>query len=228
MSTHTNRQQTDRHDSAPSETERTEVQAVREELGRNCEDLRGDAPELYDRIQDWIRESLSIPDGNVGSAVNSRLRELKRGNKMRDHRGVEDPEEAFPDDCEGCPHYGVACPMVKRHSVTKTRERYIRTADSDDELVNDLTDLAIEWDCHIVLDVLEDYQDQYQEYVAEGYQLKSDMWDVFLEGPGTSETAPDGVETSFDDSPPPEVEAEVQATVDAVMGDDEDEESGQA
>lgn len=221
MSMHTNSRPTERTDTDPTTQERTEVTEIRQKLARNYEEIRTDAPDLYEEIQDWIKESLSIPDGNVGSAVNARLRELKRGNKMRDHRGVADPEEAFPDDCEGCPHYGVACPMVKRHSVTKTRERYIRTAETDDELVNDLTDLAIEWDCHIVLDVLEDYQDQYQDYIAEGYDLHSQMWGV-LRGEPTGEDQLEGVEAAFDDSPPPEVEADIQATVEAVMGEDDE------
>ncbi|ELY68938.1 hypothetical protein [Natrinema versiforme] len=224
MSTHS--PPTDRSETDPARTERTEITEIRQKLARNCEEIRTDDPELYNQIQAWIRESLSIPDGNVGSAVNSRLRELKRGNKMRDHRGVEDPEAAFPDACDGCEHYGVACPMVKRHSVTKTRERYIRNADSDEELVNNLTDLAIEWDCQVVLGVLEDYQDQYQEYIAEGYDLHSKMWGV-LRGEPTGEDQLEGVETSFDESPPPEVEADVQETVDAVMGDDEDEADSQ-
>lgn len=225
MSTHTNSRPVDRTDADPATNERTEIAEIRQKLARNCEEIREDAPELYEQIQDWIQESLSIPDGNVGSAVNSRLRELKRGNKMRDHRGVEDPEAAFSDDCEGCPHYGVACPMVKRHSVTKTRDRYIRTAETDDVLVNDLTDLAIEWDCHIVLDVLEDYQDQHQDYIADGYNLHSQMWSV-LRGEPTGEDRLEDVERAVDESPPPEVEADVQATVDAVMGDDENEGDG--
>ncbi|APX00193.1 hypothetical protein CHINAEXTREME_20490 (plasmid) [Halobiforma lacisalsi AJ5] len=206
-------------DASPTDEERTELSELRRTLANKYEYVRDDDPELYREIDEWLRESVSLPDGSVGSAVKSRLRELKRGNKMRDHRRIDDPEEAFPDACEGCPHYGVACPMVKRYSVTKTMERILRTAESDEDVIEKLTDLAIEWDCHVVLDELEAYQDSYGDFLERGYELNARAVDTLSAGTGSETT--DGVTTQFDEQPSPEDREAIEQTIDAVMGDEE-------
>lgn len=205
-------------ETAPDDRQRTELAQLRERIGRKQDLIINDDRELYDAITEWLHKSAGVPDGSVGSAVNSRLRELKRDNKMRDHYKVDDATDAFPDDCEGCPHYGVACPMVKRHSVKKTRERYIRNAASDEQLVNQLTDLAIEWDCDVVLDVLEGYQQSYGEFLQEGYELHSQAVELLMVDSETD----NGVTTTFESGPSPEDRQRMQETIDAVMGDDED------
>lgn len=205
--------------------QRTELSEVRQRLFDIYEYVRDDDPELYQEINRWLRASISIPDGSVGEAVNSRLRELKRGNKMRDHRGVDDPSEAFHDDCEGCPHYGVSCPMVKGYRCKKTINRVLETANSDEEVIEELSDLAIEKDCHVVLEELDDYQNSHAEFLKEGYRLNSRavavLSDESNENADLDETGMTA-EFSEPDSPPPEVEKRIEATASALMNDEED------
>ncbi|SDL09091.1 hypothetical protein [Natronorubrum texcoconense] len=203
-----------------TEQQRTELSELRRKLSNKYEYIRDDDPELFEEIDTFLRTSSTLHDGSIGSAVKSELRELKRDKKMRDHRGVEDPEAAFPDDCEGCPHYGVVCPMVKRYSVTKTIERILRRAESDEQVLEKLTDVAIEQDCHVILDVLEECQGSYTEFLQEGYELNARAVKA-LTGPGET-TDSDGVTTSFDDGPSPEDKQRMEDTIEAVMADDED------
>ncbi|USZ73788.1 hypothetical protein [Natronosalvus halobius] len=217
MSTYTH--PTSRTDASPTEQQRTELSELRTRLFNKYEYLRDDAPELHAEIDAWLTESVTLPDGNVGSAVKSRLRSLKKKHKMRNHRGVDNGEAAFPEDCEQCPHYGVACPMLKRHSVTKTLERIIKTAETDDDLVDQLSDLAIEHDCHVVLEELDAYQDSYGEFLKRGYELHSRAQAVLA---GEDPDATEYDFANYDDGPPPEAQAQVEATVEAVMNDDED------
>ncbi|WP_440767509.1 hypothetical protein [Natronorubrum sp. DTA7] len=227
MSTYINtRQRTSTGDTDDPDQQRTELSEVRQRLFNVYEYVREDDPELYREIDAWLRKSVSIPDGSVGEAVKSRLREIKRGNKMRKHRGVDDPTDAFHDDCEGCPHYGVACPMIKSYRGKQTIKRILETATSDGQVIEDLSDLAIEEDCDVVLEELDDYQNSHAEFLKAGYELKARATEI-VSGPlNDSEFDTDGdpVTTEFsEDSPPPEVEATVAETVDAVMSDEEDE-----
>lgn len=201
----------------------TELSELRQSLSRKYEYIREDNPELYREIDAWIRESVDLPDGSVGSAVKSRLRELNKNNKMRDHRGVDDGEKAFPEDCEQCPHYGVACPMVKRYSVTRTLETILETAETDDQVIEQVTDLAIDNDCHVVLEVLDDYQQSTAEFLKAGYRLNSRALDT-LSGPAEGDE-PGAVTTEYSEGPSPEAEAVMNETVAAVMGDDEEDDS---
>lgn len=207
------------HDQA-TEQKRTELSELRRKLSNKYEYVRDDDEELFREIDQFLRTSATLHDGSIGSAVKSKLRELKRGNKMRDHRGIDDPEAAFPDDCEGCPHYGVACPMVKRYSVTKTIERVLRRAETDEEVLEQLTDLAIEQDCHVILDVLDECQGSYTEFLQEGYELNARAV-VALTGPGEA-TDTEGVTATYDDGPSPEDERKMKETIESVMADDEE------
>ena len=218
MSTYTTPPPTSSHDRTEADKQRTELSELRGKIARKYDLVLDDDPELYEEAKDWLQQSAATRDGSVGQAVNSQLRELKRGNKMRDHRGVDDPTDAFPDACEGCPHYGVACPMIKRNSVTKTRKRYIRNAESDEELVNNLSELAIDWDCHVVLEVLDDYQTSYGEFLQQGYDLLSRLTETIA---GRS-TDTDRDTTPVDHGPSPEDRQQMEETIAAVMGDDED------
>ncbi|APX98538.1 hypothetical protein [Natronorubrum daqingense] len=225
MSTYINRQRKQSTSADEPETDRTELSEVRQRLFNVYEYVRDEDAELYTEIDQWLRESVDVPAGSVGEAVKSRLREIKRGNKMRDHRGVDDPTDAFHDDCEGCPNYGVACPMVKGYRGTQTIKRILETARTDEQVVEQLSDLAIEEDCHIVLDELNEYEDSHANFLKTGYELNARANRV-VSGP-VSPTGADaeGVEAEFSesDSLPPDAEETVESTIEAVLSDEEDE-----
>lgn len=203
-----------------SDGRQTELSALRRRLANKTDLLHDDDPDLYQECIDWLDKSSKHPDGSIGSEVNSKLRDLKRGNKMRDHRGVEEGEDAFPPDCEGCEYYGVACPMVGRYSVKNKRERIIRTAETDEELVAELTDLAIDWDCHVVLDVLDTFDQSTGKFLQEGYRLLWRATEVLhIDGDDS------GVTAVYDDGPSPEDRERMEETISAVMEEDGGEEA---
>jgi len=207
-------------DSDSTDQQRTELTDLRRKLANKYEYVREEGEvELYEEIDVFLQETASLHDGSVAARIKSTIRELKRGNKMRDHRGVEDPEDAFPDDCEECPHYGVVCPIVKRYSVTKTIERILDQAESDEELLDKLTDIAIENDCDQLLDELEACQDSYADRLEEGYDLNSRATTVLSSTSATVDADANGVD--LDDGPSPEGQQRMNATIEAVMGDEE-------
>ena len=225
MSTYINRQRKQSTSADEPETDRTELSEVRQRLFNVYEYVRDEDAELYTEIDQWLRESVDVPAGSVGEAVKSRLREIKRGNKMRDHRGVDDPTDAFHDDCEGCPNYGVACPMVKGYRGTQTIKRILETARTDEQVVEQLSDLAIEEDCHVVLDELNEYEDSHANFLKTGYELNARA-NRAVSGPvSATGTDAEGVEAEFSesDSLPPDAEETVESTIEAVLSDEEDE-----
>lgn len=217
MSINTDIPPTDGPNAQTPDRGQTELSVLRRRVANKVDLLHDEDPELYEEGVDWLHRSAGHPDGSIGSAVNSKLRELKRGNKMRDHRGVDDPTDAFPEDCKDCEFYGVACPMVGRHSVKNKRERIIRNADSDEELVNELTDLAIDWGCDVVLGVLEDFEGSSGELLQEGYQILFRATEVLH----LDSESGDGVATAFADGPSPADREQMEETISAVMGDEE-------
>lgn len=200
--------------------QQTELTELRRKLARKYEYVREEGDlELYREIDEFLQETASLHDGSIAAKVKSKIRDMKRGNKMRDHRGVDDPEEAFPDDCEECPHYGIQCPIVKRYSVTKTIERILDQAESDEEVLEKLTDIAIENDCGQLLDELEDCQDDYADRLKEGYELNSRATVVLDSTSTPGDVDEHGVD--LDEGPSPEGQQRMNATIEAVMGDEE-------
>ncbi|WP_455448178.1 hypothetical protein [Natrinema thermotolerans] len=218
MSTHPDRPTSD--SSPQSDQQRSELSELRRSLSIKQDYVRDEDPELFEEIGTFLQVSATLHDGSVASRVQSKLRELKRGNKMRAHRGVDDPEDAFADDCDGCEHYGVNCPMLNRYSVTKTISRVIEEAESDDEVIEKLTDIAIENNCHVVLDELDDCQDSYAELLERGYELKTRAVEA-ISGSADGSGSETGVTATFDE-PSPEDERRVEETIEHVMSDEED------
>jgi len=48
--------------------------------------------------------------------------------RMYDHDRVENGEDAFPDACEGCPHYGGGCPIITWRSPQEELDRIAESA----------------------------------------------------------------------------------------------------
>lgn len=203
-----------------NDQQQTELTELRRKLANKYEYVREEGEiELYDEIDEFLRETASLHDGSIAARIKSTIRELKRGNKMRDHRRVDDPEDAFPDDCEDCPHYGVQCPIVKRYSVTKTIERILDQAESDEEVLEKMTDIAIENDCDVLLDELEDCQGSYADRLEEGYELNSRATVVLSSQSVAGDVDEHGVD--LDEGPSAEDHQRMNETIEAVMGDEE-------
>lgn len=206
------------------------IHDLRKRLYRNYNYLDDEDSELYREVSEWLRASTTLSSGSVRSAVKSRLRELKRGNKMRWHRDADEPGDAFPDECADCEHYGVACPVVKRWSVKKEIERIFDTAEDDQEVVEKLTDIAIDVGCHVVLEELERWEQDHKTFLERGYELDAKLT-AHLKGIDYDPNSFDIDEYAedlreFRTDPPPEQAERVEAVIDAVMSDDEDDDDG--
>ena len=156
-----------------SHATRTELSELRRELRRK-QDWVKDDDQLWMEISVWLQASAKQPAGSVGALVRRRLQELtkKTEHKMYAHRGVDEPEEAFPDECKGCPHYSVQCPMTARKTTADKLKRLIRTAEDDDELETWLLEFANRHDCHVIPDALNERSRKYRKLLSKGEELR--------------------------------------------------------
>ncbi|NHN50029.1 hypothetical protein G9464_20890 [Halostella sp. JP-L12] len=229
---------------------RTELDELRSELRRRHDHVEDDS-QLWWEISLFLEQTATHHDGSVRTLVKQSLAELQKDpkHKMYPHRGVDTPEEAFPDACEGCPNYGVQCPVLTRKPVTDTIERLMEQYEGD-QLVSELYDVANQHECHILRQTLTEYDEGERQFLAKGQELyrravantstseatqldldpetmeeldidlsEFGLTEEDLEGDGITTTASSGVSTT----PPPEQAKMVQAATEAVTSDDEDE-----
>lgn len=220
------------------EHKQSELREIRADLREKQAWIPDGHDGLYRAVADWIQGSYDLPMGSIQARVRSRLLGLqqKPQHKFRPHRGVDDPEEAFPDECEDCTHYGGRCPVLANKLGQDTLERHFDTADSDEELLGLLTQYASKRSCDVLKDEIESGQGQYREFVKEGEQLRTrvnavvsdiDLGDIEdddlpfdIDTPG----GPDGGRVS---TPPTDDIAEAVADITAaVTGDDEEDTDG--
>jgi hypothetical protein len=234
--------------------QRSELQDLRKELRRRHDYVEDDKT-LWWEISLFLEQTATHHDGSVRTLVKRRLAELQQDpkHKMYPHRGVDAREEAFPDDCDGCPHYGVQCPVVTRKSVTDRLDRLFEQYEGD-QLVSELLDIANQHNCHVLKEVLTNYDQDERQYLAKGQELyrravqhssDSDAADLDLNAETMEELGIDLAEFGLDEddlddadglptssgaggrtSPPPEVAEKVEDVSATVRGesDDEDEE----
>ncbi|WP_135306356.1 hypothetical protein [Haloarcula amylovorans] len=170
--------QTNMHSSASESTlehKQSELREVRSDLREKQSWIPDGHEALYRATSEWIQRSYDLPMGSIQARVRSRLLGLQKEpkHKFRPHRGVDDPEEAFPDECEDCTHYGGRCPVLAKKVGQDTLERYFETANSDEELLGLLTQFASKRSCVVLKDEIESGQGQYREFVKVGEQLRT-------------------------------------------------------
>jgi len=84
---------------------------LRKTLQRRVKHIQDD--ELKRRAVRWIQQSLQVPASTVSDYIDHQLSEMEAEYRMYDHDRVENGEDAFPDACEGCPHYGGAVRLLR-------------------------------------------------------------------------------------------------------------------
>jgi hypothetical protein len=156
-----------------NQTARSELAELRSEL-RQKHDWVKDDKQLWVEISVWLQAASKQPDGSVTALVQRRLQELtsKPEHKMFPHSDVDEPEDAFPEDCEGCPHYGVQCPMTARKTSADKLERIIEEAEDDDELQSRLYAFANRQNCHVIPDLLDERAKTYRKLLSWGEELR--------------------------------------------------------
>jgi hypothetical protein len=126
---------------------------------------------LKHRTVEWIQASFEIPAGTVDEHIESKLAAIEAEYKMYNHDGVDDGAEAFPDACEGCPHYGGGCPVVTQ-SVPQERLKQIAVdAESPSEFKRGIRNLARLYECHRIPEWLSEWNDDHRIHAVEGFEI---------------------------------------------------------
>jgi hypothetical protein len=129
-------------------------------------------PDLQDEILDWQDRADEMPAASLLDHVESVLSQMETTNEM--YREGLDGEENFPDRCEGCEHYGVACPLFSFESEKLEREQLQDelVGASEDEVKARLRKLAGRVGCHVIVEEIEAWTEDHAELLQEGRDLR--------------------------------------------------------
>lgn len=149
-----------------------EIGTIRADLKRLK--LLVDDAELFTAIEDWIDASYDRTEADSAQAyIETSLDELLAEWPMYHDPMLEHGTEGFPDACEGCRHYGGACPMLRDREVKRSRERRLAEADSDEEARTVYREQATDVGCHRVPEFLGEYESQHAEFAKRGRTLQA-------------------------------------------------------
>jgi len=163
-------------------------------------------PDRQARVIKWLKKASKAPSGSVMEHVETALSQARRDDSGDHPTQFEmrrvDGEGAtnFPDSCEGCPHYGVRCPVFIDPDEQARRQRL------QDELAEappnrvqqSYRRYGEQNDCHQILTALTDWSEGFEEIVVEGLDLYAEVEGVVDVG-ATDENAE--VEKIVEDTP---------------------------
>lgn len=174
-----------------------ELVELRRDLRRSRLYLDDEAADLIDRIDDWIERSHQETDADtLQEYVETRLDRLIKPTQPMYHSSEQRRgEEAFPDECESCPHYGAACPVLTDDTERRWRQRQLEAASTEAEVREVFAEQARDVTCHRIPVFLEEWDQEFSELVQEGYNLHSRVQDELRDLPsddgGVGEFDPD-------------------------------------
>lgn len=157
-----------------SQVERAELRDIRSEL-REKQDYIRDNPQLWAEVSLYLQATADPPAESLPQLVWTRLGNLQthEDHKMHDHRGVDDPEDAYPDDCEGCPHYGSSrCPVLADKMAHDHIEYLLENIDDENALEGKLMRIANRHHCHIIKGAVNDWSTSFADYLEQGHDLR--------------------------------------------------------
>ena len=152
------------------------IARIRDELIQQQLVVRDD--DLRERIEDWIKRSLQYSDADTAADyVESRLNELLAEFSMYRSPETVSGEDAFPDDCSSCPHFGSSCPMLVDRTRVKERERKLDAVRSERDARQVFQQQARETGCVVVPEVLSEWDSEHSGLVREGHELLTEIGD---------------------------------------------------
>lgn len=155
-------------DATSSSTDQGKRPEFLDELERKITDYRQDLanyPLLRAVATWWLLRKQDVPASSAAEAVERRLHEVGAGNEM-----FNGPDE-FPDDCEGCPHYGVACPVVT-DPVQLDRLKSVLDEPNPDTLRRKLRTFSRDNDCKVLLNRLNEIDREHGPLVTDGLIIR--------------------------------------------------------
>lgn len=162
------------HGTPPTDIEslarsRQNLEYIRQELIEYRPDITDS--ELRAKVTRFLADATDLPPASAREYIASELHEIRSHNPMYRETGMTDPTEAFPDSCKGCDHYGVRCPVLTQTAEIDRRERIFRETDDPKELRRKLREYAIDNDCHVIKNALDEIEQDHEPLVAEGMVL---------------------------------------------------------
>jgi len=146
--------------------------------------------ELRDEIDEWIQDSHDQDDADTAAefverALNRLLAEYEMYHAPELGRG----EDAFPDKCSDCRHYGAACPVLLDDTEVRWRERKLDQADGEQEARRIYQQQAIDVSCKLIPERLEEWDANHSGFISEGQDLLSRAEEHIRddEGPSSSD-----------------------------------------
>lgn len=162
------------------------------EIRRDLREMRWylDDDELREEVSDWIKESHEKADADTAQEwVERKLNELLAEYPMYHDPALPRGEDAFPDACEGCRHYGGACPVLKDNVETEWRERELDQAETEAEARQVYQQQALDVGCSQIPSFLSEWDNEHQEHVRRGQDLLERVEDA-IHGRSTTAEEP--------------------------------------
>jgi len=118
--------------------------------------------ELQDNILDWMEDADDVPASSVLERVESKLAEFETKHEM--YAVDVDGERNFPDDCEDCEHYGIACPALTKRSERVERERLKEDlrGESEEKVKQELRRYGGRLGCVVIIDLIDEWEDDFE------------------------------------------------------------------
>lgn len=149
---------------------------------------------LRSEISDWIERSHELTEADTAEQfVEQKLNSLLEAYPMFHSTSEKRGEDAFPDECHNCRHYGAACPVLLDLTETDWRERRLEEAETEQEARRVYQQQARDVGCTRIPAFLNEYETDHQEFIQEGQRLVSRVHDSIHQDP--SELADDGQES---------------------------------
>lgn len=163
-------------DSPPHSDDASETSENRERLARVRRELLEYRPDVLDddlraAVTAWLLRAADVPAADTEDYITTTLMRLRQGNAMYEQSHHAEGREAFPEKCEGCPHYGVRCPVITDNDQIQRRERIMRAADSAKALRREMKEYAIDNECHVLLNVIADLSASVEPLLESGRKL---------------------------------------------------------
>lgn len=159
-----------------TETDIESLSRSRQNLTYVRQELLEYRPDITDSdLRRWVTrflaDSTDLPPASAQEHISQVLHEIRESNAMFRETGMKNPEDAFPDKCRGCEHYGSRCPVLAENRGIKHRKRIFKETNDPSELRRRLREYAIEHGCHVIKDAIDELVEDHEPMLAEGQLL---------------------------------------------------------
>ena len=178
MSAHTDSNQTNTESDSTNHGEES-LEWLRGELHDRVDYIED--PELKQRTIAWIQASFNIPAGDIYQHIETRIADIEAEYKMYAHDGVEEGADAFPDQCEGCPHYGGGCPMITQSIPQDKLSQIADDAETQAKFKRGIRKLARRYECHRIPEWVAEWNNRYKSIIGDGWALYAATEDLDID-----------------------------------------------